>query len=342
MKRPTVPEFLAGGDFRHLEGVLDESPPWLLAQLIRILSANVRIDNDVVRTIKDTAQSGPVVYAMKYRSLYDLHFLRMRFAELGLPLPAFVFETSVSRTGSLAKFFRVWRARLSRVMEYRRLPDPVDAKALEKILVAGGAAVLFLVDEKTSRSRYVHPESDPIRILLDLQGRIAGSITLLPMVTGGSMSSTARTVNILVILPLLVVPLMVWGSAYGQDYLDYYEQGEFALRVEKWDSAIDLFTKSLQDNPKFFVAYHNRAIAYSKRGEYDKSIEDLKKAVALNPDYPDAYGLMGLVYEIKKDYASALKVYREALTRERRPVVQQTIQQYIQDVEAKLKQNSTK
>jgi glycerol-3-phosphate O-acyltransferase len=180
-KRPVVPEFLLEGDLPQLAGVLDESPPWLFAQWIRILSAKVRIDQEVVRLIQDAARSGPVIYAMKYRSLYDLHFLRMRFAELDLPLPAFVFETSASRLGSVAKFFRVWHGRLSRMLHYRTLADPVDTEAIKKILLEGGAAVLFLVDEKTSRSRYVHPESDPIRILLDLQGRIAGSITLLPM-----------------------------------------------------------------------------------------------------------------------------------------------------------------
>lgn len=136
---------------------------------------------------------------------------------------------------------------------------------------------------------------------------------------------------------LLTVGMLSGGTACAEDYLDYYEQGEFALRVQKWDRAVELFTKSIKDNPSFFVAYHNRAIAYSKKGEYDKSIEDLEKAVQLNPDYPDAYGLMGLLYEIKKDYAKALKVYKEALAREKRPNVQKTIQKYIQDVEAKMK-----
>jgi len=147
----------------------------------------------------------------------------------------------------------------------------------------------------------------------------------------------ARNYILLVLFGFLTAFSVACGPAFGEDYLDYYEQGEFALRVQKWDSAIALFTKSLQDNPNFFVAYHNRAVAYSKKGEYDKSIQDLKKAVELNPDYPDAYGLMGLVYEIKKDYQSALKVYREALTREKRPAVKKTIQKYIQDVEAKIK-----
>jgi tetratricopeptide (TPR) repeat protein len=69
--------------------------------------------------------------------------------------------------------------------------------------------------------------------------------------------------------------------ANAEDYLDFYEQGEFALAIEKWDRAIKLFSQSIQDNPNFFMAYHNRAIAYSKLGEYDKSVEDLKKAVQL-------------------------------------------------------------
>ena len=155
--------------------------------------------------------------------------------------------------------------------------------------------------------------------------------------TGSTMRGRTRIFNLLVLLVLSAAFLAAWGPAFGEDYLDYYEQGEFALRVQKWDSAIALFTKSVQDNPNFFVAYHNRAIAYSKKGDYDKSIQDLKKAIELNPDYPDAYGLMGLVFEIKKDYTSALKVYREALAREKRPGVKKTIQRYIQDVEARLK-----
>ncbi len=131
--------------------------------------------------------------------------------------------------------------------------------------------------------------------------------------------------------------VMLAGHALAEDYLDYYERGEFSLRVEKWDSAIEFFSKSIADNPSFFVAYHNRAIAYSKKGQYDKSISDLKKAVQLNPDYPDAYGLMGLLYEIQKDYASALQAYKDAVSREKRPPAKKLLQKYIQDMEAKLK-----
>ncbi len=93
--------------------------------------------------------------------------------------------------------------------------------------------------------------------------------------------------------------------------------------------------------PVIFVAYHNRAVAYSKKGEYDKSIQDLKKATQLNPDYPDAYGLLGLVYEIKKDNAAALEAYREALSREKRPAVRKIIEKNIQDIRSKIEEKVT-
>jgi tetratricopeptide (TPR) repeat protein len=143
--------------------------------------------------------------------------------------------------------------------------------------------------------------------------------------------------SVLCILAVLVASSVLGGQAAAQDYADYYAQGEFALRVENWDKAIDLLTKSIQANPGFFVAYQHRAIAYSKKGEYEKSIQDLRKATELSPDQPDAWGLMGLVYEIMKDYPSAVQAYKEALGREKRPAPRKVIQKYLQDAEAKLK-----
>lgn len=177
-----VPLHLRDGRFRHITGVLDEEPPWPLRKLIPLLSANVQVDEQVVQTLQDLAQSGPLVYAMKYRSVYDLQFLRMRFADLGLPLPSFVLGVSAGDIGSFSKRMRIWKSRLDQVIHEHRRPNAVDENVVREILEAGGAGVMFLVDEKTSRSRYLRPDLDPLRILLDLQGRMAASIALVPMV----------------------------------------------------------------------------------------------------------------------------------------------------------------
>jgi tetratricopeptide (TPR) repeat protein len=152
-----------------------------------------------------------------------------------------------------------------------------------------------------------------------------------------TVRTMCRSASFAALISVMVALMVLPCPSGAQDYLDYYEQGEFALAVERWSRAAELFTKSIEDNPKFFMAYHNRAIAYSKLGEYDRSIEDLKNAVQLNPDYSDAYGRMGLIHEIRKQYSEALKMYQEALVREKRPTVRKIIQKYIQDVDAKMK-----
>lgn len=178
-----VPELLSSGRYRHLAEALDQQPPWILRKLIELLSARVSVDEDVVLRIRELAQAGPVVYALKYRSIFDLHFLRLRFAQLHLPVPAYAFGMSAAANWSLSKAFRVWRHRMKRMFHGLQGPDPMDEDSvLREILTHGGAAaVFFLVDEQTTRARYVHPADDPLRKLLDLQGRISGSIAIVPM-----------------------------------------------------------------------------------------------------------------------------------------------------------------
>jgi len=178
----TVLPFLRDGRFQHIPGVLDQEPPWLVQRLIRLLCSSVIIDDYVVERIRELSRGGPLVYAMKYRSILDLHLLRLRLAEHGLPLPSYVFGTASSASWSVPKWAGVWRNRLNRVVQDRGWVPEKDEAALKEIFDHGGAGVIFLVDEKTSRDRYVYPERDPIRILVDLQGKVSGAITVVPLV----------------------------------------------------------------------------------------------------------------------------------------------------------------
>ncbi len=105
----------------------------------------------------------------------------MRFAEVGLPLPGFVFDASALTVGSFGKILSVWRTKLSKLFREQRPQEPPDETVLRDIIHQGGAGVLFLVDERTSRTRYVHPERDPIRMVLDLQSQVPASIAVVPI-----------------------------------------------------------------------------------------------------------------------------------------------------------------
>lgn len=68
--------------------------------------------------------------------------------------------------------------------------------------------------------------------------------------------------------------------------LTYEQRGDY-------QGAIDYYTKSLERNPGFALAYNNRGVAYHRKGDYQRAIQDYTSAINLNPDYADAYGNRG-------------------------------------------------
>ncbi len=173
--------YLTDGRFRHVAEILDREPPWLIRKLVPILSHNVHFADEHVREIKETASGARVIYALRYRSFYDLHFLRLRCAALGLPLPAFVFGIPSGGSGSLGKIAQVWKERLFGWISKRGHEPELTADIMREILNRGGAGAIFLVDSEQFSHRYRHPREDPLAILLEVQSGISASIAVIPL-----------------------------------------------------------------------------------------------------------------------------------------------------------------
>jgi tetratricopeptide (TPR) repeat protein len=62
----------------------------------------------------------------------------------------------------------------------------------------------------------------------------------------------------------------------------------------KLDKAIMDFSKVIDLMPDYSLAYFNRGVVYSKKGNKKRSIEDYTKAIELNPDFAQAYFNRGL------------------------------------------------
>lgn len=179
-KVKTVPDFIKDSPLSRVPEVFSEEPSYVLRTIVSSLSQKTVIENYVVQRLRQLAEEGPVVYALKYRSYLDIHYIRLKFAELGLPVPCFVFDGS-GRRPSLGVQWLSNLTRDGRILDASRSNTDHKARIVGQILNSGGAAVFFLVDEKTSRNRYVHPETDPINVLLEVQSRLAASVSLVPM-----------------------------------------------------------------------------------------------------------------------------------------------------------------
>ena len=64
--------------------------------------------------------------------------------------------------------------------------------------------------------------------------------------------------------------------------------------------------------PPNAVAYNNRGLAYSKKGDTDRAIADYTQAVQLDPKYAHAYQNRGLAYYGKGDTDRAIADSRRA------------------------------
>ncbi|MGD9819291.1 MAG: hypothetical protein AB7V04_11405, partial [Desulfomonilaceae bacterium] len=178
----SIPGYLGSGRFSSVAGVMDQAPPWLLQKLIPLLSGRVMIDAESVNLIRELSKQGPVVYAIKFPSSYDLQFLRMKFNELGLPIPwALLGAADNYAGGSVLKWLSIWKDKVKKVFSKGKTSDPLNAGIVLEIFEHDGACAFYLVDESTSRDRYLNPEKDPITLLLEVQGKIATPISIVPL-----------------------------------------------------------------------------------------------------------------------------------------------------------------
>src|SRR5262249_57946024 len=72
-----------------------------------------------------------------------------------------------------------------------------------------------------------------------------------------------------------------------------------ACRNATGDDAIAACSRLIGRNPRNAVAWHNRGIAYRRRGEDDRAVADYGQAIRLDPGYVPAYNNRGYAYNRK-------------------------------------------
>ena len=68
--------------------------------------------------------------------------------------------------------------------------------------------------------------------------------------------------------------------------------GEFA------EAIVDL-CKSIELDPSYRDAYHNRGLAYSELESIDEAIDDMTRAIEIDPEFWSAYRHRGIFYWMK-------------------------------------------
>ena len=65
--------------------------------------------------------------------------------------------------------------------------------------------------------------------------------------------------------------------------------GNKSFMTQKFEEAIDFFTKALEINPKSHIYFANRANCFLSLGKYPECISDCKSCLDIEPSFTKAY-----------------------------------------------------
>jgi tetratricopeptide (TPR) repeat protein len=93
----------------------------------------------------------------------------------------------------------------------------------------------------------------------------------------------------------------------------FYDRGNKQRLEKDYKAAIESYTRAIELDPKYAVAYNNRGNTYRDQKDYTKAIADYTKAIELDPKYTFPYHNRGLTYADQKEYAKAIADYTRAI-----------------------------
>lgn len=171
----------ANGIYEHKYGcVLPRRPSYPFRFLFERLIRFGKMPPDQQKLLEEIANQGVIIYAMRFRSLFDLLYLKTRLLQMGLPHPEFVFDL---RPYSLMPITQAWSLRISHLTHYVKhslLPNPYEDGCYKKLIEEGKTGALFLLTAETQTKRAVAFGEDSLQHLIEIQSSIEKPIYVIP------------------------------------------------------------------------------------------------------------------------------------------------------------------
>ncbi|KAK6635184.1 hypothetical protein RUM43_007943 [Polyplax serrata] len=109
------------------------------------------------------------------------------------------------------------------------------------------------------------------------------------------------------------VPTKTATAAEKEEAEQLKTEGNNLVKAEKFEEAIQCYTKAIELDPNNPVYYCNRAAAYSRLNNHLATIDDCKAALKIEPTYSKAYGRLGFAYTSLNMFQEATQSYQKAL-----------------------------
>jgi len=134
-------------------------------------------------------------------------------------------------------------------------------------------------------------------------------------------TSTPMPLSTPILTPTLIptttqLPKPTPTPTINPEALKYFDQGFDYSNNGDREKAIEAYTKSIELNPEFALAWSNRGLQYAFLNEHDLAIDDFTTAISLDPMLAAAYRNRGSSYTYLEKYELALSDFNDSLSLE--------------------------
>ena len=111
---------------------------------------------------------------------------------------------------------------------------------------------------------------------------------------------------------LFTLALLISFSSFGQTAQEYLNSGYDKAEAKDDYGAIADYTKAIELDPNYTLAYSNRGVSKADLNDYYGAIADYTKAIELDPNYSNAYTNRGINKENLGDLNGACADWKKA------------------------------
>lgn len=97
------------------------------------------------------------------------------------------------------------------------------------------------------------------------------------------------------------------------DFDNLVQKGDDAYKSQKYDEALDFYTKAVVINPTDKITMLKIANIYKLKGNHTRALSFYDKIITLDKNSSDAYFNKGLVYANQKNYDEAIKCFEKVI-----------------------------
>jgi len=164
--------------------------------LFKRLFFRISFSDDQADVIKDLPENACIVYVNKFKSTFEYLFSYFRLSSGGMVGPTIALDYRLLLFQSFRKWIQILCAGMYRLFGQEQQPGLFRNDYLGLHLQKGETVFLSLVEKHDFYQRFVKQKPDPLKYLIELQGRIDRPVIIVPQLFFYTQKPASTTVKL--------------------------------------------------------------------------------------------------------------------------------------------------